>query len=132
MVEFLRRVFSGECGGREVRWAFGIYTVLLLAASLLPATEVPEVPLISWDKAQHALAFALYGAMAAAVCGGRPRWKWITVGVGFAVGAASEGLQAFSPGRQVSGYDLIANILGVAIAVATVHLLTRKKHGTQG
>lgn len=132
MIDLLRRVYSGECGGTAVRWVFGLYTGFLLAASLIPAAEVPEVPILSWDKAQHALAFALYGGLAAAVCGRHAGWAWITLGAGAAVGLASEGLQAFSPGRQVSGYDLAANFVGVAVAVALVHLFMRSRRPAHG
>ena len=111
--------------------AFFIGLVAVIALSLLPQESLPEID--TWDKLNHAFA---YGVLAVAgglgFKGGR---SLLMVGLGLVVlGAGLELAQSFTPNRDGSIYDAVANLVGVAIgslATVGVNTLLRDRYGPQ-
>ena len=106
-------------------WACGI----LLLSSLTPQ-ELPEAAFLFWDKANHFLAYALGGWLAAsALRVSRPAARIAAAAIlaviaVAAFGALDELLQTFTPGRSGGDiFDWTADLLG-AVAGAVVSLLT--------
>lgn len=110
-------------------WLLAIATVV--AACLLPSSELPKVPLS--DKLEHALAFfALSVAAVQLYQRGRPL-AIVAVGL-LALGAGIELAQALlTTTRAMEGADLVADGIGIALGVATAwtpfgNLLLRLDH----
>jgi VanZ family protein len=97
-------------------WLFLPQLALVLAASLLatfrrlPVTALSRLGL---DKLGHLLG---YGGLAFFAVGffGRRRW-WRTVLVLAALSALEEASQRFLPARTLDGWDLAANLVGIAL-----------------
>jgi VanZ family protein len=109
-------------------WACGI----LVLSSLTPQ-ELPEAAFLLWDKANHFLAYALGGWLAAsALRVSRPAARIagtaiLAVIMIAAFGALDELLQTFTPGRSGGDiFDWTADVLG-AIAGSVVSLLTHTR-----
>jgi VanZ family protein len=92
---------------------FGLACLILLYITLAPGKVVPGVGII-WDKAEHAIAWAVLTG-AGLLLSTRRRWA---IGVfAFAFGATVEVLQAVMPfGRDGDILDLTADTVGVAAA----------------
>ena len=120
-----RRTLAGLLWLALLCWAWGI----LVLSSLTPQ-ELPDAAFLFWDKANHFLAYALGGWLAAsALRVSRPAAR-ITGAAILAViavaafGALDELLQTFTPGRSGGDiFDWTADLLG-AVAGAVVSLLT--------
>lgn len=90
---------------------------LVLAAvtwlALAPITT--PMPDTGWDKANHALAFAVLAGL------GRPCWPragWKLAAALLAYGIAIEVAQSFTPTRTGDPLDVLADAAGLAIAWA--------------
>ena len=123
-----RRTLAGLLWFALLCWACGI----LVLSSLTPQ-ELPELAFVFWDKANHFLAYALGGWLAAsALRVSRPAARIIglvilAVMVVAVFGTLDELLQTFIPGR--SGGDIVdwtADLLG-AVAGAVVSLPTHPR-----
>ncbi len=94
----------------------GLYALacgVLLYLTLAPGKDVPGEGII-WDKAEHAIAWAVLTG-SGLVLSTRRRWAIGTFA--FAFGAAVEVLQATLPfGRDGDWHDLLADTVGIAIA----------------
>lgn len=70
------------------------------------------------DKFLHAGSFAVFGFLLALA--NRQRWRrhnlWMVPMLGLLSGSASELLQTFAPGREVSAGDALADLLGATVA----------------
>lgn len=134
-----------------LKWAFFAALAATLMALLLPAADVLAIKVwaASWlpgarwldqanltqlahsDKLGHALLFAVLGALAAQawqVPRLRLRWWWALL----ALGAATEGLQAWVPGRSPSLADFGADALGLLAGMALeVGLYSRRPRQPQ-
>lgn len=102
---------------RLVFWGLaGAVTVL----SLAPVEHLPPQALDWWDKAQHALGFAL---LAVAAWWAYPAQAWRTRAAALALyGAAIELAQTASGGRHGDVADWVADAVGVALGWAVVVL----------
>lgn len=101
--------------GVAARFAFIAGAVAVTILCLLPAEDLPAVPL--WDKLEHLLAYAL---LAASGCIAYPRRRarlWIALFL-LMLGAVIEFTQGFVPGRDASAPDMLANAVGVLIGIA--------------
>ena len=86
------------------------YGLIIGALSLLPAKEAVNLDI--WDKAQHFAAYAVFMLLAFPVENThKARLKYALGIIGFSV--FIELAQQFSPGRDTSAEDAIANSLGV-------------------
>jgi VanZ family protein len=71
------------------------------------------------DKVGHFMGYGVLSLNAFLVFGFKPIRKGILLVFGLlGMGAILEGLQGFVPGREVSGLDIVANSIGVAIGTA--------------
>ena len=101
---------------RIARLSFTIGVVPVTWLSLTPQDALPEIDI--WDKLQHVMAYT-----ALAVCGAvgfLGRRPLLMIGVGLIVlGCSLEAAQSAVPGRDPSIGDAIADIVGVALGLAT-------------
>jgi VanZ family protein len=99
---------------RPLRLALYAIAVLVLAyMTLAPSKDVPGAGLI-WDKAEHAIAWAVLTGLGLVLSTKR---RWVIPIFAFAFGAAIEVLQAIMPlGRDGDIFDLMADTVGVATA----------------
>lgn len=96
--------------------AFWLCLTLVLLLSLLPTDMLPPQAFNLWDKAQHALGFALLSALGFSAY---PDLRRVWLGYGLlGAGGFIELAQAATGWRHGDWLDLIAN--GVGIAVASV------------
>jgi VanZ family protein len=106
-----------------------LYALALFASSSLSAA--PSPPPHFTDKHVHLLAYAgLALVLVRALSGGR--WSGVTVTttlqaalLAVAYGVTDEWHQWFVPGRQADGYDVVADALGAALAMAAVGAIAR-------
>jgi len=105
---------------RAARWGFWLLLSAITGLSLLPLQFAVQSGLS--DKIEH---FAGYAALAAACRIGYTHmvtpWR---LGVAIvAYGIAIEIAQSFIPGRVMSGWDIVANTVGVLIGLGLAWLL---------
>lgn len=102
---------------------------LLYLASSQPGSTIP---LRFWDKPIHAGAYALLGALALRACHGgilrlRPGATAAAALLTVGHGIFDEIHQSFVPGRDSSVGDVVADAVGMAIALALLHAWTRRR-----
>jgi len=111
--------------------ALFLYSALLVGLSVLPAAAAP--PLYpGLDKVAHAAAYAVLYVLAQKGMAGRAVrvWVWAVAYCAF-LGAVTEFLQFWVPGRYCSGADWAADMAGaVASAVFLRRNGLRGGHGT--
>ena len=108
-------------------WLFWPGVALIAWGELTPSPPHLGGPL-SWDKADHFIAYFGLASMATLVLGLRPRLAWAILGV-ILLSGALEILQAFT-GRDAEVLDFVANSLGAltgALAGAVFLLLFRER-----
>lgn len=98
-----------------------IATVLWLTLS--PADRLPPVPFNLWDKAQHALAFAILALIGLMAWPARAAHLRLYLGLCL-LGAAIEAAQHFSGLRHGDLADWVADLAGLG-AVAALRLVWR-------
>ncbi|WP_146032960.1 VanZ family protein [Geothermobacter hydrogeniphilus] len=109
-----------------LRTILGLYLVLLGVLSLMP--NPPQPPdIISWDKLEHALAYAVLGPLLFVVLSprlvNRVRLLW-AAGIAWGTGAMFEFLQGvLKLGRCFEWSDLVANLVGTLTGLVLMHLV---------
>jgi VanZ family protein len=93
------------------------WTAVLVVFALVSLPEAPQPPALNVDKVRHAAAYALLGALAARAMAGAARGggTFAFVAAFFAVaavGAGTEVIQLFAPGRSADVVDLGADLAG--------------------
>lgn len=105
--------------------AYGFAVAVLLYLTLAPGKDLPQEHL--WDKAEHAIAWAVLTAIGVVLWPLRPGR---IAGFAFALGALVELLQWAMPyGRDGDVHDLIADSVGIAAILlvwAIVRLIVRR------
>jgi VanZ family protein len=105
------------------RMLLGLFWVLVATVGVLALVPAQfPLPSTGWDKANHALAFAVLG-----VLGNRcwPHRWWHVVLALAAYGGAIEIAQTFTETRLGEWFDWFADVAGLAVAVAA-HALRRR------
>ena len=103
-------------------WSLSFWIIWCIATTLmlLPADELPIIQL--WDKAEHAITF--FVLMLLAWLGYRKKigiyWLMALL-VGY--GTAIECIQFFNPSRSFSVLDIVADTVGILIALFLIRLL---------
>ena len=99
--------------------AFVIYGLLVSLASLSPGSSVSiEV----WDKLLHFMTYGLFAIVGFTIAGSSRTYLCVCLGIVAYSGLIEVG-QSFIPGRFMSGYDLVANALGVMLGAIFVRFL---------
>jgi VanZ family protein len=98
---------------RRLWWiATAIVAVAITALSSIPADDLARTGIKVWDKAAHAgvwsvLAYCLRRAL------GRGRMRTaLAIALAIAYGALDELHQSVTPGREMSGWDVLADAVG--------------------
>ena len=99
------------------RAAFWLATAVVVVTSLLPGPYLPKGGIFDlWDKAQHALAFAVLALLG--LWSWRPRALRVRLVVGLlALGGVIEVAQHLSGWRHGDWADWLADSLGVLVAI---------------
>ena len=104
------------------RWAFWLCLFVVLALALMRPSHY--MPTTGWDKANHALAFAVLAVLGALAYPGR----LVRVLIGLvAYGVLIEVLQSFTSYRDSDMRDVFADCVGLAIGWQVFGLLQRKR-----
>jgi len=110
----------------------GGYLLLLGTLSLMPNPPAPP-DFASWDKAQHALAYALLAPLVWAVLSSQlSAWKRLCVSllIAWGVGAVLELFQGLLPlGRVFEWTDLLANLTGGVAGLLIAQFALRISRG---
>jgi VanZ family protein len=99
------------------RWAFWLCVLAVLVLALMPASA--HLPSTGWDKANHALAFAVMAVL------GRWAYPQRTAAVLLsllAYGGLIEALQALTPDRSSELGDWLADCVGLSLAWLAMRL----------
>jgi VanZ family protein len=110
------------------------YAALVFVVSSIPAKSMPAGRFWDFDKLIHA---GEYGVLSALVWWALTRTSrletWtragVTVFMAGAYGISDELHQSLVPGRAASGYDVIADIAGAAMATLALVMLARRGRG---
>lgn len=112
---------------RQERLARVCLVAILMGITFLSLKSVSQQTSIRVnDKVGHFIAYALFSLNALVVW--RQRTTKFKLGLGLALvgyGLLMEFLQGFVPGREVSGFDLLANSIGVGIGYLLFSRLKR-------
>lgn len=109
------------------RWAFWLCMAAVLALCLMPPAQ--HLPSTGWDKANHALAFAVLAVLGlAAYCGRTAR---VLLGL-LAFGGAIEVLQSLTGYRTAEWLDLLADAAGIAAGWQLAHWLGTRRRTAAG
>ena len=109
------------------RIGFVIGLIAVIALSIMPAGAIPD-PEIS-DKLAHMAAYAAL-ALAGGIAYRGTRSLLILVAGLLLLGVSLELVQAFVPGRSASGYDSLANTIGIALgsaAAITTNMIMKRR-----
>lgn len=83
----------------------------------------------SWDKVLHLGVYAVFAILAYRVFRDARQYSYLCIGI-IVYSGLLEVAQSFVPGRFMSPYDLLANILGVLLgALVAGRLLRLKEYG---
>ncbi len=114
--------------GVKLRLTIFAFTALsILCLSVMPNPPVPQTGILAWDKAQHALAYALLAAMAGwallpLVSPPVRAWRYALI-FALGYGVLMEVLQAgLTSGRCGDITDILANALGGLTVYGLVRL----------
>jgi VanZ family protein len=97
--------------------AFIFYTAFVTLVSLRPGSGGGIEHL---DKVAHLIVYTLFAMLAYRVVKERRAFAYLCLGI-IAYGGLMEVAQSFSPGRFMSGYDFLANTLGVVLGGVVVN-----------
>jgi VanZ family protein len=103
-----------------IRWAFALCLLVGLVVALLPPQTL--VPPTGWDKANHAIAFAVFAVLG---CVSYPaRTAGVLLGL-LAYGALIELLQGLTTYRSAEALDVLADGVGLALGWTLMRLSSR-------
>ena len=114
-------------GARVWSWLLALAMFVLLVLSLAPSSLA--LPTTGWDKANHALGFAVLGLLG--------QWAWpgrtaVVLTALLAYGGLIELLQSFTPDRSTEAVDLLADWVGLLFGAGLAFLLERVRPAEQG
>jgi VanZ family protein len=108
----------------------------LFAFSSVPARRLPVGPIWSYDKVLHAIEYAVLSALLFRALEGPTTRVVLAVLIAALYGVSDEVHQSFTPGRDVSGWDMVADavgaVLGAAVYAAWLRLCPVRKGRSHG
>ena len=102
---------------------FAMYSLVVAFASLSSGTAVSVE---SWDKLAHLLTYGLFAVLGFGLVTTSRAYLFVCLGIVLYSGLMELG-QSFVPGRHMSAYDLVANVLGVLLGATLITKLPRVK-----
>ena len=97
------------------------YMILILGLSSLPAQDFPKTWLLTWDKLIHLVEYFILGILAMKSMNTISyRTLIIVLPFGIFFGGLDEYLQSFISGRFSSGWDVLADTIGVTIGALLI------------
>jgi len=109
------------------RTAFIVGLIAVIALSIIPAGSTPDLEIS--DKLAHLVAYAAL-ALAGGIAFSGYRSVFILVAGLLLLGIGLELVQAFVPGRSSSGYDGLANAIGIALgsaAALSINMIMKRR-----
>jgi len=103
---------------------FLIYGLLVAFASLRVVIALPPG---QWDKLGHFLIYGVFSILGYFLVKTPRAYQWVCVSI-ILYSGLMEVAQSYVPGRVPSGYDLIANTLGVLLGAVLVTSMARAIH----
>ena len=100
-------------------FVFIIYTGFVTFASLRP---MDSATLGDWDKVGHLVLYFIFALLGYRVVSNPRHYLYLCTGI-VVYSGLMEVAQSFMPGRMMSAYDLLANAVGVAIAIIITKVL---------
>lgn len=101
--------------------------IFILSVSSIPQDSLPKTFLLAWDKLLHLVEYFILGILAVKSMNDVTlRSILIVVLFGTMFGIIDEYLQSYISGRMSSGYDVVADTIGVIIGALLV--LGNKKY----
>ena len=97
------------------------YMIVILIVSTLPSQSLPKTWLLSWDKLIHLVEYFIFGILAMKSMNTvSSKMLFLVILFGLAFGILNEYLQSFISGRYSSGWDVLADTIGVTIGALLV------------
>jgi VanZ family protein len=102
-------------------WPSIVWSITVVILTLIPGEELPNVPVVGIDKLVHVFIFALmmtltaFGLHKSSLRQSLKNRALISFAYSFIFGIIIELIQPFVPGRSFSYFDIVANMIGVAI-----------------
>ena len=93
------------------RMALALAAIAITVLALMPAPEVSVTT--SWDKLDHGLAFFTLALLAEQAFPQQPFWRRLAL-YGVVYGVGIEIVQWFTPDREASAMDVLADSIGIA------------------
>jgi VanZ family protein len=113
-----------------------VWMALIFTASSIPSGRFPDVSIFRFDKLIHLVIYGVLGFLMHRALSRQSRFpllaRWAALwSVLFCVlyGVSDELHQSFVPGRDMSGYDLIANTAGALLSAVIVRVRTGRWGG---
>jgi VanZ family protein len=103
---------------------FIIYTFFVTYASLRP---MDGVTIGNWDKVGHLVLYFVFAMLGYRLVSNPRYYLYLCVGI-VAYSGLMEIAQSFMPGRMMSLYDLLANAVGVVLAIVLTRMLFNAKN----
>ena len=94
------------------RLALALAVIAIMVLALMPGSAVPVTT--AWDKLDHGLAFFTLALLAEQAFPQRLFWRGLAWGL-VAYGVGIEIAQGFTPDREASTLDVLADGIGIAI-----------------
>lgn len=106
-----------------------LWLVIIWTVSSIPSSELPGIKILSVDKVAHLGIYLILGILVNNVLKSIKAGR-VTIHLVYAIlllnAALDEAHQQFIPGRSVSGYDLLANSMGLLVAYLWMLRLSRR------
>ena len=97
------------------------YMIVILSVSTLPGQSIPKALLLTWDKLIHLIEYFIFGILAMKSMNRiSSRMLLFVIPFGMVFGIMDEYLQSFISGRYSSGWDVLADTIGVMIGALLV------------
>ena len=106
------------------RWAFAACLAVVMVLALMPVGPMPS---IGWDKANHALAFAVLAMLGRTAYPQQGARIWLGL---LAYGGLIELLQGLTDYRSADWLDVVADGVGLFIGWQLMRLALRMRIGT--
>jgi VanZ family protein len=107
---------------------FAVYAVAIAFVSLSPGSGISGA---HWDKVVHLITYAVFAALGYRIVREGRGYLFLCLGI-IVYSGLIEVAQSYMPGRVMSGYDLLANAVGVAIGASIARRFLKPMSSLQG